>query len=347
MITIDGSMGEGGGQILRSALALSMLTGRPFRMINVRAGRKKPGLMRQHLTAIRAASEVSHAEVEGAGIGGRELVFRPGPVQGGNFHFAIGTAGSTTLVLQAILPALLLAREPSTIVLEGGTHNSFAPPFDFLGRSFLPIISRLGPKVELILERAGFCPAGGGRMTAKITPSRHWIPLELVQRGDLLGHTVRVLLADLPEHIAEREINALQDKLNWPTDSFQIEKISHSRGPGNVILIETAYSNLTVVFTAFGIHGVQAEAIASEALDEYRDYVRVSAPVDKHLADQLVIPLALAGGRYRTASLSRHTTTNLEVVRLFWPESVAVHPVDEGMPEITVEKPQFGACLAV
>src|SRR5262245_57066518 len=172
ILTIDGSHGEGGGQILRSSLALSMVTGTPFRIENIRAKRKKPGLMRQHLTAVNAARQVSSAGVDGAAIGSTELVFHPGTVRPGDYQFAVGTAGSTTLVLQTVLPALLCAGGSSRLSFEGGTHNPFAPPFDFLERAFLPLMNRMGPKVAATLERPGFYPAGGGRFTVTIEASK-------------------------------------------------------------------------------------------------------------------------------------------------------------------------------
>jgi RNA 3'-terminal phosphate cyclase (ATP) len=169
-IRIDGSFGEGGGQILRSSLSLSLVTGKPFRIENIRANREKPGVLRQHLTAVQAAAEVGSAEVEGASLGSKALTFVPGKIRSGEFRFAIGTAGSGTLVLQTILPALITAAGPSRIEIEGGTHNPAAPPFDFLQRSFIPLIERMGPKVKLELQRYGFYPAGGGRFVVEITP---------------------------------------------------------------------------------------------------------------------------------------------------------------------------------
>ena len=166
MIRIDGSFGEGGGQILRTSLSLSLATGKAFRIEKVRAGRERPGLLRQHLTAVLAAAEVGGAEVQGATLGSTELTFSPGAIRAGEYRFSVGTAGSGTLVFQTILPALMLAAKPSRIVIEGGTHNIAAPPFDFLARTFVPLLERMGPKVQLQFERYGFYPAGGGRFCA-------------------------------------------------------------------------------------------------------------------------------------------------------------------------------------
>src|SRR5437016_14011706 len=182
MISIDGSEGEGGGQILRTSLALSLVRGQPFRMERIRARRQKPGLLRQHLTAVEAAKTVGCAEVEGAAMNSQTLEFRPGPVTPGNYRFAVGTAGSATLVLQTVLPSLLTASDRSTLTLEGGTHNPLAPPFDFLARSFMPLIHWMGPNVELELRNPGFYPAGGDRFHARIEPAKRLFPLVLNER---------------------------------------------------------------------------------------------------------------------------------------------------------------------
>src|SRR5258706_8068507 len=183
MIRIAGSFGEGGGQILRTSLSLSLATGKAFRIEKIRAGRERPGLLRQHLTAVLAAAEVGGAEVEGAALGSTSLSFSPGKVRGGEYRFSVGTAGSGTLVFQTVLPALMLAGEPSRIVIEGGTHNSAAPPFDFLARTFVPLLERMGPKVHLQFERYGFYPAGGGRFCAEVHPVKVLNGIEIGERG--------------------------------------------------------------------------------------------------------------------------------------------------------------------
>src|SRR3954466_3092396 len=183
MITIDGAAGEGGGQILRTSLGLSLVTGQPFRIVNIRAGRKKPGLLRQHLTAVQAATQIGDAVTDGLEMGSLEVVFRPERVRSGEYRFAVGTAGSTTLVLQTVLPALMLAGKPSRLVLEGGTHNPFAPPFDFLVQTYLPLLARFGPQVEAKLLRPGFFPAGGGRLEIDIQPIAKLHPHDLPVRG--------------------------------------------------------------------------------------------------------------------------------------------------------------------
>jgi len=319
MITIDGSFGEGGGQILRTALGLALVTGKPFRIVKIRAGRKQPGLLRQHLTAVNAAATIGCAEVTGASIGSAELTFVPQTILAGRHSFAVGTAGSATLVLQTVLPALLVADGPSTLTLEGGTHNPFAPPFDFLARSFLPLINQMGPAVTAGLERPGFYPAGGGKFQVTITPwSRKLRPLDLINRGEIRARRARAIVANLPINIADRELAVIGAKLSWKEPWLRRETAENSRGPGNIVMIEIESEQVTEIFTGFGQRGLRAEAVAQQAVKEAREYLKTSAFAGEHLADQLVVPLAIAGrGSYTAVRLSRHMTTNVEIVRKF------------------------------
>ena len=234
MIEIDGSEGEGGGQIVRSSLALSLLTGKPFRITNVRAGRKKPGLMRQHLTAVNAAAEVGNAQVDGANIGSREIVFQPGTIRHGEYEFRIATAGSVTLVLQTVLPALMVGETASKITLSGGTHNMMAPPFDFLARSFVPQLEKFGPQVRLQLNAWGFYPAGGGQFVANINPVQSFRPLNLTERGELVTKRVRAVVSALPRKIAERETARVVRKLQWHDAEIEHVEVENPVGPGNI-----------------------------------------------------------------------------------------------------------------
>jgi RNA 3'-terminal phosphate cyclase (ATP) len=338
MLTIDGSQGEGGGQVLRSSLALSLVTGTPFRITNIRAARKKSGLMRQHLTAVRAAADVGGAQLSGAGIGSKKLTFEPKGVRPGEYHFSIGTAGSTTLVLQTVLPALLTASGASELTLEGGTHNMQAPPFDFLERTFLPLVNRMGPRIKARLERPGFYPAGGGKIVVSIKPSETLIGLDLPERGEVKRRHARAIVAKLPRHIAEREVSVMARELDWPTECLEIEEVRTSKGPGNVVMIGIECEHLTEVFTGFGQRGVSAENVASEVVSEAREYLDSGVPVGRHLADQLLLPLALStnGGAYRTLRPSRHTQTHVEVLRLFLNVDIAVDHREGGCWQIGV-----------
>lgn len=318
LLTIDGSHGEGGGQILRTSLALSLVTGTPFRMVNIRAGRTKPGLMRQHLTALQAATQIGNATVEGASIGSRELLFNPGIVVPGSYSFTVGTAGSTTLVLQTIIPALLQTRGKSSLKLEGGTHNPFAPPFDFLQRSFLPLVNRMGPKVEVALERYGFYPAGGGCFWVDIEPAEMLHPIEITKRGEITGRSVRAIVAKLPSSIATRELDTVRKRFAWPGETFTVEEVKRSRGPGNILFIELQSEHVMEIVTGFGEHGISAEQVAERTVKLARQYLASSAPVGCYLADQILLPMALAGkGCFRTMQLSRHALTNIDIIRKF------------------------------
>ncbi len=329
-IVIDGSQGEGGGQILRTALALSAVTRRPFRMARIRARRSKPGLLRQHLTAVRAAAAICGAEVRGADLGSTEIAFGPGPVAPGEYRFAVGTAGSACLVLQAVLPPLLTAPGPSVLTLEGGTHNPAAPPFDFLAKAFLPLVGRMGPQVEATLERYGFFPAGGGRFTVRIEPAARLARLDLRERGEVTGRLARVLIANLPRAIAEREAAVLAATLGWPASDCVIETPEGVAGPGNVVMVEVVTEPVTELFTGFGQPGVRAEAVAGGAAQACRTWLAAGVPVGAHLADQILVPMALAGGgSFRTLPLTLHATTNIEVVRRFLDLPIRTTPAED------------------
>jgi len=336
MITIDGSYGEGGGQILRTSLALSLVTGKPFAIHNIRAGRKKPGLMRQHLTAVNAAAEIGIAAIEGNSIGSQAFTFEPEMIKPGNFHFAIGSAGSCTLVFQTILPALIIAGGPSVIILEGGTHNPFAPPFDFLEKAFLPVINRMGPKVDAVLEKPGFYPAGGGRFKVSINPAG-LNGFDLLERGNIINKTARAAVANLPVNIANRELEVIREKLDWDRELLKAVEVENSQGPGNILTVEVESDNITEVFTGFGEKGISAEKVAKRAVGSVREYLDFNVPVGRHLADQLLIPMALAGGgKFRTLSPTQHTTTNVEIIKKFLDVEITVNEYGQNQWEIEI-----------
>lgn len=339
MITIDGSQGEGGGQILRSSLALSLVTGLPFCIEKIRAGRKKPGLMRQHLTAVEAAAAVGRAETEGAGIGSQQLFFAPKSVKAGKYRFAVGTAGSCTLVLQTVLPALLTADAPSEVVLEGGTHNPNAPPFDFLAKVYLPILGRMGPKVSATLERPGFYPAGGGRFTVTVEPVAKLDRIDIPERGALLKRSARAIVARLPRSIGERELKVVRERLGWDEECCRVEEACSSPGPGNILCIELESEHCAELFAGFGELGVSAEKVAKDTVRQVDDYLAANVPVGPYLADQLLLPMALAGGgSFRTMAPTRHMTTNAGVIRLFLPVRVEMLEKAPNDWEIRVER---------
>lgn len=322
MIRIDGSRGEGGGQILRSSVALSMVTGQPVAIDRIRAGRKKPGLLRQHLTAVQLAARVCGARVEGDRLGSTELVFEPQGVTPGTYHASIGTAGSTTLVLQTVLPALALADEPSVVVVEGGTHNPSAPPFDFLRFSYLPLLKRMGAEVRLTLERHGFFPKGGGRLRAEIEPGTFG-RLELLDLGARQWRRATATVADLPGHVAQRELRTLETQLSLSPADLHADVLAPGRGPGNVCRVELQHEHATIVFTEHGKKGKPAEKVAAALAAQVRRFEASGVAVDEHLADQLLLPLALGdGGRFTTLRPTLHTRTHAGVIADFLEELV-------------------------
>jgi RNA 3'-terminal phosphate cyclase (ATP) len=326
MITIDGGQGEGGGQVLRSSLSLALATGQPFSIERIRAGRAKPGLLRQHLTAVNAAATISEATVEGAALGGERLSFQPGAVRPGDYHFAVGTAGSALLVLQTVLPPLLTASAPSQLTIEGGTHNPAAPPFDFLARVFVPLVERMGPRMTLQLERVGFYPAGGGCVRVGIEPVPALRPLSLLERGAVVTTQARALISRVPRHVAERELRVVTKRLGWSDGSLAIETLDNSPGPGNALLLEVVCEQVSEICSSIGEVGVRAEGVAERAVHDMRRYLASGVPVGRHLADQLLLLLALAGGgEFRTLALTRHALTNAAVLRAFLPVTIETH----------------------
>ncbi len=345
IMTIDGSEGEGGGQILRSSMALAVLSNTPITITNIRAGRKKPGLKRQHLTSIRAAAEVCAGTLAGDEQNSSEVSFTPGPISPGTYYFSVGTAGSSTLVLQTVLPILLMADGPSTVVVEGGTHNDMAPPFDFLDRCFLPFVRHMGATVDLTLEQHGFYPAGGGKVIAHITPA----PLagfDLIERGERVACRAEALVSRMPVDIGERQMKTIARLMRQvPAENTTVTEV-RSPGPGTVSMIEMEFEHTTELVMAVGRKGVASEKVAKAAVKEANAYLDGDAPVGPHLADQLMMPLALSaafgdpttkrGGSFRTGELTDHSTTHIDIISRFLPVDFAVVSNDDDTFTVTV-----------
>ena len=320
MIVLDGSFGEGGGQILRSALALSATTGKSFKIERIRAGRAKSGLLRQHLTAVMASAQICGGHVEGAELRSETLVFEPGPVRPGAYDFAIGSAGSANLVLQTVLPPLLLAGAPSEITVAGGTHNPSSPPWHFLARCYLPLLVRMGAVVKGSLSRWGFYPAGGGALRLEVGPCERLRPIDLRERGQIRRWSATAVVAgNVPEHVGVRELAELRRLMELPRDVGHVLKVA-SHGPGNALMLEAECEGLTELFVGFGEKGVPAETVAARVAAEaiaWRDGGHV---VGEHLADQLLLPMALSGGgSFLTSAPTEHTRTNIAVIERFLP----------------------------
>ncbi len=343
IIALDGAQGEGGGQILRSALSLSMITGQPFEMSGIRAGRAKPGLLRQHLTAVRAATEICGAQVNGDELGSQQLRFTPGPIRGGEYRFAIGSAGSCMLVLQTVLPALWFADGSSRVEVHGGTHNQAAPSADFICRVWEPLLARMGISQRTTLIKHGFYPAGGGAAATVVEPATSLGGLTQISRGETLRTTAEALLAAVPYHVGEREVATLEAhfpqaeknvvalEAHFPQAEKNVVALEGGCGPGNALSLMIQSEQLTELFAAFGVKGTSAEAVANQVAHEARRYLASPAAVGEHLADQLILPLALAGeGAFTVARASAHLLTNIVVVERFLPVRFSCEATESG-----------------
>jgi len=325
-VVLDGSEGEGGGQILRTGLALSMATGKPLAIDRIRARRPKPGLMRQHLACVQAAAEVSAAQVDGAELGSQSLRFVPGTVRAGDYRFVVPGAGSCMLVLQTVLPPLLLAGAPSRVHLGGGTHNPMAPPFHFMERAFAPLVRRLGAELQLALHRCGFYPAGGGEAEAVIVPAAGALqPFDLLMRGEAGARHAECLAPGIARHVMTRELETLGAAMGWSGEQLRQGTMRQNEGPGNALIATLEHEHVTEVFTAFGEKALSAEQVAFALAKEVRAFLRSEAAVGPHLADQLALLLALAAwqsGRsaaFTCSEVTEHTRTNCAVIERFLP----------------------------
>lgn len=337
MIEIDGAAGEGGGQLLRTSLALSMCTGQPFSMNRIRAGRAKPGLMRQHLGCVIAAAEISGAQVQGAELNSQSLSFAPGKPRAGDYRFHLGTAGSCGLLLQTLWPALMMADGPSRLSLGGGTHNPAAPPFHFLARSYAPLLARFGAKAELSLLRMGFYPAGGGEIEARIWPAADQLePFDLIARGAPAASYAECHAPALPRAVARRELEHLGEALGWTGDQLRVAATRQHEGPGNALLATLEHEQVCEVFTRFGVKGLTAETVAEELARDVRAYLDSDAALGPYLADQWALPLALAVWRrgqpaqYTCTELTAHARSNFGVIGQFLPVRFSAAPLGAG-----------------
>ncbi len=320
-VFIDGSTGEGGGQILRTALTLSCITGKALHIENIRAARASPGLARQHLSCVEAACQICSGKCDGAEVKSKVLDFQPGSVQSGDFSFDIGSAGSATLVIQTILPALFLAEEPSTVTVTGGTHNPLAPPFDFLSEYFLPAIATAGFYGKCKLLKHGFFPAGGGKIRLDVQPRQKGTQqiIDLCEPSKKFQVQGRIYTAKLPSHIAARQRKLLLQSGQNIKNIEHIE-VTDSNGPGNCVMIRLCDIDRTTVFTAYGMRGKRSEEVIREVVGMAEDFLTCDAAIDRFLADQLLIYMAISkAGSYTTNELSSHLLTNMEVIKRFLP----------------------------
>jgi RNA 3'-phosphate cyclase len=338
MIVIDGSQGEGGGQVLRTSLSLSIITGQPFRIENIRSGRKKAGLMAQHLASVEAAAAVSQAEVQGASPGSQTVTFEPGEIRVGRYSFNIPTAGSACLLLQTIFFPLSQAGSASTVSIQGGTHVNWSPCYHYLELNWLPVLEQIGFNARMELLQAGFYPEGGGRIQASIRPASPLEPLDIQQRGKLLNIRGLTMVANLPLSIADRQrrqaLRRLEELRRDPQKpelaSLPAPRIKTLQLParfkGTCLLLLAEFENSRACFFGLGALGKPAERVADEALDELLDFLASPAAVDRFLADQLLLPLSLAKGPSSLTSqqITGHLLTNATIVEAFLPARIRI-----------------------
>lgn len=358
-LRIDGAIGEGGGQVLRSSLSLAAILKRNIEIDNIRKGRSRPGLQRQHLTSVLAAAEVCGAEVEGVELGSTRIFFRPGKVKGGTYTFDIGTAGSTTLVLQTLIPVLLYASEPSVVIVKGGTHNSMAPPYHYLKDSFIPILQKIGIDIQVELINAGFYPAGGGSVKMTIVPPSSVSPIFLTRDTCSSITSIKfsvVSTPQVPDFVSKIQYDTVSKMLHTinsskgypaslaPLGRNDVERIQvQAKGNGNLVqgiiqrncdilkkgVCSFLFSN---VVTSFSERDIKASVVASKAVEDIVSFLPTGMPVDEHLSDQLLLPLALLGGgefeMVPTTSSNQHFTTNLEIIHIFLGDCIVVQHLD-------------------
>jgi RNA 3'-terminal phosphate cyclase (ATP) len=335
MIHIDGSWGEGGGQILRTCLSLATITGQSVRIDRIRAGRKKPGLAAQHLTSVWAAAKLCQAQVSGDTLGSMTLEFMPTcPPQAGQYTFDVtearqgGSAGAVTLILQTILIPLALANGSSKVILKGGTHVAWSPPVTYVEEVYLPTLRQLGVQAEVKLNAWGWYPRGGGEVELWVTGKRKPLSdLQLLERGALRQIRGLAVVTELPAHIPQRMANRAANLLQQANLPAQIEPV-RERGiaPGAGIFLTAEYEHGRAGFSALGGRGIPAERVAETAVQELLDFHTRAVPVDPYLGDQLLLPLALSSetSQYRVASISKHLTTNAWVIEQFKLANIAI-----------------------
>lgn len=326
MLTIDGSYGEGGGQILRTALALSAVLNRPVLIEKIRAGRKNPGLQAQHLAGVRALADVTKAEVAGAAVGSVSLSFIPAGIVHGVYRWDVGTAGAVSLVLQTILIPLALASGPSHISITGGTHVPWSPPFPYIDQVLLPVLEEMGLRASLTLKRWGFYPKGGGMVEGKVDRAV-LRPLVLTQRGPLRAINGLSGVAGVPSHVAERQRDRALSRLTPLKVPCTIDIRSvEARNPGTILFLRVQCDGGRAGFSSLGAKGKPAERVADEACDQVFSYLDRDGVADPHLADQLLLPMALAPGSsaITTTRVTEHLLTNRWVVEQFLPGRVRI-----------------------
>ncbi len=349
MVEIDGSYGEGGGQVLRTALSWSTLLTTPLRMYNIRAGRKKPGLAAQHMTCVRALAQICDAEVSGCEFGSQQLIFRPGLIRGGQFCFDVAdirpSAGSTSLILQAVLPVLLHAPAPSEIVIRGGTNVAWSPTFEYLQYVFRPAIAKLGACVHIDRTVGGWYPRGGGEIVVRVAPLASSLkPLNMVHRGEVQRLVVVSTVSQgLPRHILQRQIQGVCKELGEVPVEIEPVFLTPPGGPGTAVLVAGEFANGIGGCSALGRKGLPAEKVGAAAGRDFCQFLDSDAAVDEHLTDQLLLYLALGDGtsEFATPQITEHLRTVAWAIRQFWPVPIEFNEGENDVHLVRVEGPSL------
>lgn len=341
ILEIDGNYGEGGGQILRSSLSLSAILNRPIRVTGIRAGRKKSGLAPQHLTSVNAVAAIANAEVIGGQLGSQTLTFRPQEISGGNYIFDVAeirpSAGALSLVFQSIALPLAYAKVASTVILRGGTHVPWSPNIHYLRKVFIPMAARFGFEGSIQLNRWGWYPKGGGEAIAQVQPVADWQSVGFAHRGKLQTIHGVSAVSNLPEHIINRQHNQITKRLAGVDSPVNIEREKgDSMGQGTLVFLKAEFENVQAGFSALGARGKPAERVADEACNALANFLKSDAAIEPHLADQLILPIALAKGesRFTTSRITRHLTTNIWLVQQFLPIQFEVNGAENEPGEI-------------
>jgi len=332
MLEIDGSQGEGGGQVLRSALALSIVTGQAIHIYNIRAKRPTPGLMAQHLKSVDAAAAIGVAQVDGATLHSKTISFQPSKIRSGRYKFDIGTAGATTLILQTIFLPLSLASSASSVIITGGTHVAWSPCYHYLALHWLPYMHEMGFDVRLSLDQAGFYPKGGGRISATIRPVRQISPLQLTHRGSIKRIIGVSAIANLPLSIAERQKHQALLRLNeykWNNSTLDIKIYIEnlpSQVKGTFLLLMAEFEGGRCCYFSLGELGKPAERVADEALDGLLNFMETDGAIDPFIADQLLLPLCFAKTKsvIHPCQITQHILTNAAIIRTFIPVHIEI-----------------------
>ncbi len=327
LVKIDGSLGEGGGQVVRTSLTLSALTGRPIHIVNIRANRSTPGLRHQHLTALNAVGEICGAAIQGAELGSREILFEPDEIHSGEYAFRIPTAGSASLVLQTVFYPLAAAENTSTVEVTGGTHVPWSPCFHYLSWQWLPALRKIGYQAELTLKRCGYYPQGGGKLTAAIHPVGEISALQMQERGAIKQVGGLSAVSNLPEEIARRQRRRLVHRVGakLPLNDLKVQTLP-AVGKGTFLAVLMEYEHSTAVFFSLGAKGKRAELVGDEAADQLIAHHRTKAPLDPYLGDQILLPLSLAEGpsQLQLSRITMHLRTNAAVIAKFLPVEIDI-----------------------